>query len=428
MSDRAVQLLDLARQAGAEAAEVYQTSDFSRPVFFEANRLKQLETNASDGIALRLWKDGRPGLAVAFGPVEPAAIIQRALALADLNPSEAIDLTPARQDRPAPAGPEEVPVETLVELGKAAIARIREAYPNVICEGELQWERQTTRLVNSQGLDCCYESASLSAYLGLEWVRGDDFLGISDGEASLDTLDCDRLVEELIQRVAWASTNAPAPTGQIPVLFTDKAADSIWSVAVAALNGKRVVEGTSPWSDRRGATVSVPELTLRQQPHLGPSSCPFDDEGVPTQAFDLIRAGKVAAFFGDRTIGRQLGTGTTGNGFRPSLGRYPTPSLVNLTIDPGKQTLSGLIAGLDRAIVVDQTLGSGPDLSGEFSLNIDLGYAVERGEIRGRLKDTMIAGNAYGALKNILALGSDRRWHGSCLTPCILVGGLSAVS
>jgi PmbA protein len=39
----AEQLLELATKAGAEAAEVLESQSLSRPVFFEANRLKQLE-------------------------------------------------------------------------------------------------------------------------------------------------------------------------------------------------------------------------------------------------------------------------------------------------------------------------------------------------------------------------------------------------
>jgi len=68
--DMAEQLLELAAKSGAEAAEVYQSRSLSRPVFFEANRLKQLESAQSEGIALRLWRKGRPGLAVAYGAVE----------------------------------------------------------------------------------------------------------------------------------------------------------------------------------------------------------------------------------------------------------------------------------------------------------------------------------------------------------------------
>ena len=45
----AEQLLELALKSCAEAAEVYQSRSLSRPVFFEANRLKQLETSQSEG-------------------------------------------------------------------------------------------------------------------------------------------------------------------------------------------------------------------------------------------------------------------------------------------------------------------------------------------------------------------------------------------
>jgi len=84
-SSLAEQLLDLALRSGAEAAEVYESQSLSRPVFFEANRLKQLETSQAEGIALRLWRDGRPGLAVAYGPVDAAALVERAIALSQLG-------------------------------------------------------------------------------------------------------------------------------------------------------------------------------------------------------------------------------------------------------------------------------------------------------------------------------------------------------
>jgi PmbA protein len=72
-------------------------------------------------------------------------------------------------------------------------------------------------------------------------------------------------------------------------------------------------------------------------------------------------------------------------------------------------------------VVVDQVLGAGQSnvLAGEFSVNLDLGYLVENGEIVGRLKDTMVAGNAFDAFNNIVALGSEPEWHGSEELPAI---------
>ncbi|TVR10820.1 MAG: TldD/PmbA family protein, partial [Phormidium sp. GEM2.Bin31] len=60
-----------------------------------------------------------------------------------------------------------------------------------------------------------------------------------------------------------------------------------------------------------------------------------------------------------------------------------------------------------------------------FSVNVALGYRVEKGEVLGRVKDTMVSGNVYTALREVIRLGGDARWNGSCYTPSILVDGLS---
>jgi len=74
-------------------------------------------------------------------------------------------------------------------------------------------------------------------------------------------------------------------------------------------------------------------------------------------------------------------------------------------------------------------LGQGNPMSGEFSVNLHLGYKIENGEIVGRVKDVMLAGNTYDALKNIAAIGDTAEWAGgSLLTPPIQIGKLSVVA
>jgi PmbA protein len=420
----AEQLLELALRSGAEAAEVFQSGSMSRPVFFEANRLKQLESSQAEGVALRLWQQGRPGLAVAYGAVEPQALVDRAIAISQLNESEPIELVTAAQTQYPDVGVT-VEVSQLVEWGREAIALVREAYPDVLCAAEWECDVETTRLVNTRGLDCGYTDTTLSCYLSAEWVRGEDFLSVSDGQIQRDRLDPQSLAQEVLQRLAWAQQNVAPPTGRVPVLFTAKAADMLWDTIQAALSGKQVVERASPWSDRLGERVTSSILTVSQQPNAGPFSCPFDDEGTPTQPITFIKDGVLQLFYTDRTVGRALGSGTTGNGFRPGLGSYPTPGLFNLLIQSGFRPLSELIGSLDQGIIIDQMLGGGAGISGDFSINVDLGYRVERGEIVGRVKDTMVAGNVYTALKHLVELGNDADWNGSCYTPSMIVEGLS---
>lgn len=280
-------------------------------------------------------------------------------------------------------------------------------------------------MVNSYGLDCYYTDTTLSAFLSVEWVRGDDFLSVSDGQTQRDILQPEKIVQQILQRLDWTQENVSPPMGRVPILFTSKAADMLWSTVQAALNGKRVLERASPWCDRIDRPVMSSDLTIYQDPDSGPFSCPFDDEGTPTIPLVFIQKGVLQHFASDRTTGRLLGSGTTGNGFRPGLGSYPTPELFNLLIQPGKYALSDLIGQLDDGIIVDQMLGGGGSISGDFSINVDLGYRVKKGQAIGRVKDTMVAGNVYTALKQLIALGSDADWNGSCYTPSLIVDGLS---
>ena len=420
-------LLQLADRQGASHAEVYQVTSQSQPVFFEGNRLKQLESSQSVGTALRLWQNDRPGLAVAYGKIEPELLVDKAIALSHLNEPETIELAPAHQQIHDLTGATATVAE-LIALGEGAIEQLREEYPEIICSAELESEQESTTLVNSQGLHCQYNETGLSYYLGAELVRGEDFLGIFDGEYSKEQLNLSPTVEQIVQRLDWAKRNVKPPQGQVQVLLSANAASLLWGTVSAALNAKRVKEQSSPWSDRHLSLVVSELINLSQQPALQPYDCPFDDEGTLTQRLDLISAGILQQFYSDRTIARELNLTPTGNGFRSGLDSYPSPALVNLIVAPGTSSFSELVTQLDHGIIVDQMLGGGADISGDFSVNVDLGYRVDNGKITGRIKDTAIAGNVYQILKQVVALGNDSAWNGSCSTPSIILDGISVVS
>lgn len=419
-------VLELALKAGADVAEVFQSRLFSRPVFFEANRLKQLESAQVEGTALRLWRNGCPGLAVAHGPVDCHDLIDRALTLSTLNPPETYQLAqPSTLTYPDLGNA--VSVEQMIAWGEEAIALVREHYPETLCSVELECEAETTQLINSNGLDYHYTDTTLSLYLAVDWIRGDDFLNVSDGQTQRDTLNPKVLAEQVLQRLDWATRSSTSPSGKIPILFTAKAADMLWGTIQAALNGKQIAEQASPWSDLLGEQVIHKALTLYQDPAVGPFSCPFDDEGVPTRPITFINEGVLQIFYTDYTTGQLLGSGTTGNGFRSSLSSYPTPGLFNLLVTPGPRSFRELVCTLKEGVIVDQMLGGGAGISGEFSINVDLGFRVKDGQVIGRVKDTMVAGNVYAALKNLIELGSDGAWNGSCYTPSLVVDGLSTI-
>lgn len=419
----AEELLALTLKKGIDDAEVYQVKSYSRPVSFEANRLKQIESSQTTGIALRLWHNSRPGLVVAYGDFNSDDLIAKAIAISELNEPE----QPLLNDRATliyPHFTSEPDVKSLIEQGKNLIEHITEKYAEVIVNLDIEWETETTTLVNSQGLYCQQTDNSYGASLGVELVRDEDFLGIYDGIYSHESLDLSTMIQTILQKIQWAQKNISINSGKMPILFTPNAVVTLWETVTEALNGKKILDKSSPWSQCQGKQVIAPCFNLRQQPDLQPYNCPFDDEGTISQPFYLIEKGILKNFYTDKKTAQKLKIPNTGNGFRPSLGSYPTPDLINLVIDEGNFSFEELIKQMGDGIIIDQILGEGADISGDFSFNIDLGYRVQQGEIIGRIKDTMTAGNIYDALLNVSLLGFDRAWSGSCYTPSMVIDNL----
>jgi len=166
-------------------------------------------------------------------------------------------------------------------------------------------------------------------------------------------------------------------------------------------------------------------------------SAPYDDEGVPTTRKSLIEGGVVRQFLYDLKTAGLAGAQPTGNGFKSGLrggGFQRPPDVAPSTwlVPPGERSLEEILSGLDEALLVEQVigLGQGNVMAGEFSNNVSVGFLVRNGEIVGRVKNTMIAGNVYELLKDkLLALGDEPVWvFGLLHVPAIAVDGVSVAS
>lgn len=426
--DKAQQLLERSKQAGAESAEVYQLQTRSRIACFDANVLKQVEQRETHGLALRLWRHHRPGLAVSYGNINPDTLVQQAIALSQLNNPQRPQLISTQLHAPALNRGSAVSQEQLIDWGEDVIGTVLSDHNQCSCSAELSCESEEIYLVNSNGLECGYVDTTLRSFLTTEWIRGHDFLCIEANQTERDCLNLTALTHRIQQALQWSAVQVPAPRGAVPILFTPNATEVLWDTVQAALNGQKVVDEISPWAYQLDQVMLSPQLTLAQRPDLGPFSCPFDDEGMPSHPLQFIRNGQLQAYFTDQKYGLILGAGSTGNGFRPNLHSYPVPELINLVINPGAFSFEEMIDQMEDGLIVDQVLGETRRISGDLSFNVDLGYRVQQGEIIGRVKDTLITGNVYRALNQLIALGNDNQWNDIYYSPSLLVSGFSIVA
>jgi PmbA protein len=413
-------ILETARKAGAQQAEVYQTSQEEMPVRFEANRLKELNARHTSGVAVRVIVNGRIGFASSTRPGDVDEVVQAAIETSPFGPEAAFDF-PAPSEAPAvevfDAATEALNVDDMIQLGQVLIDAIVGVQPDILCDASVRRAAGEVTLVNTSGGRINYRATMYSAGLYGTLIRGTDMLFVGDGDASCTpALDVEAIKSTIIGQIEHARETATCRTAEMPVIFTSNGvADAIIGPLVMAFNGRLVHQGQSPLVgllgeekyDRRISLVDDATLQMR------PASRPFDPEGVASRVIPLIDRGVVRSFMYDlQTAGlaKAASTASAGRG----LTSQPAISPSSLVLEEGETPFEDLVSSVEEGLIVEELMGAGQGnvMGGDFSGNVLLGYKIERGKIVGRVKDTIVAGNVHAALSNVRAIGNKGRWVG----------------
>jgi len=433
-------LIEVLRSAQkvAKQAEVFSVSSRAMPIQFEANELKQVQTKESSSTALRIFKEGRIGFAIASGGGGWEALIDMAVETSQFG-SPANFRFPSSRDYSEvsifDSEVDEIAMERMVEIGKELIARIRGHTPDILCDVQVTKGTSSISLINSQGGEGRYDSSFFGLSLEGILVRDTDMLFVGDSESSCrpDFIGIDDLANRVIWQLEMAKKKAAVSTKLLPIIFTPNGvASALLSPLVLAFNGKTVLEGASPLKDKLGEQVFDKKLSLWDDATIayGVGSYPFDDEGVSSQLLPLVTNGVVTSFLYDLQTAALAGTQSTGNGQRVG-GGFPSPAISSLILSGGDVSFQAMVEDMKEGLIVEQLIGAdqGNLLGGDFGGNVLLGYKVENGEIVGRVKDTMIAGNVYQVLKELLGIGQEARWVGGILqTPPLYCSRVSVAT
>ncbi len=431
------QILSLARQRGAQQAEVYAVRSEETPVQFEANRLKQMNARQSSGAALRVIRDGRIGFASSTRPQEVEELVSAALETAPFGP-EARFAFPGQSAYPDveiyDPEVERVSVEHMIHLGQSLIDAVRAHQPDLLCDGSVRKSETDVSCANSNGGAFSYQGSVFSLSVGGTLVRGTDMLFVGDGDASCRPITDYSLIEKTVaEQLERCKDIAKVSTGELPVIFMpDGVASALAMPLTLAFSGKMVQQGQSPLIDSLGKQMYDPRFSAWDDATLPyrPSSRACDDEGVPSRRVPLIEGGVVRSFLYDLQTAGLAGTESTGSGER-SLSSQPTISTSSLVIDAGDATFDEMVADVKDGLAVEWLMGAGQGnvFGGDFSGNVLLGYKIEGGRIVGRVKDTVVSGNVHSALRELAGIGRERRWaNGSLYTPALYCARLSVSS
>ncbi len=408
-------LLQLIRQKG-DSGEIVALREREIPVSFERGVLQKINKKDTYGLAVRIINNGRLGFATASSP-QDHSVVQKAADICEFGdpvelnfPAEDITSVECFDDRLA-----ELTEKELIAEARRVLDLMTAYDDSIPANVSAQIRENTMEIVNTTGLEESYKKTAL--IFSLSTLSPQGFFETAKSHASTRYFTVpERWVEELVLRHQQGQNRLNIPTGKMPVIFAPETFGTLIYRLLAGIDGSNLNAGISPLDGKLEQKLFCDSFNIHEDPHRpwGIWSCPFDDEGVPTSAKEIIKDGVLKSFLYDLRQATEAGTKSTGNGFKRGLfgggiSAQPAPAASNLIIPPGTQPLADIISDLAEGLLVESVMGAhtGNIPAGEFSLNVARGYYIKNGKIQGKAIDTMVAGNIYETLTKIENYSSE---------------------
>ncbi|MBB3313165.1 PmbA protein [Rhizobium sp. BK196] len=420
---RASQLIDLAKKAGADAADAVVVRSRSQSVSVRLGKVEGTESSESDDFSLRVFVGKRVATVSANPGFDLTALAERAVAMAKVSPEDPFACL-ADENRLAKTYPDlqlldttEVSADQLREAALAAEAAAL-AVKGVTNSSGAGASAGLGGLVlaTSHGFEGSYmasrfgNSVSVIAGEGTGMERDYDF----DSRLYYAELDNPaeigrRAGERAIKRV----NPRQVPTGKgITVIFDPRVARGFVGHIAGAINGASVARKTSFLRDKMGQQVLKTGLSITDDPLIvrGPSSRPFDGEGVSGERLVMIEDGVLKHWFLSTSTANEIGgLETNGRGVRG--GTSVTPASTNLALEPGDISPEELIRSVGNGFYVTELIGQGVNMiTGEYSRGAT-GFWIENGELTFPVSEVTIASNLKDMFMRLtLANDIDRKF------------------
>lgn len=199
-------------------------------------------------------------------------------------------------------------------------------------------------------------------------------------------------------------------SGTMPMIVENRQLGRLFGPLINALNGAQIQQKNSFLIDKLGEKIVSEKLTLTDDPFIvgGRGSRLFDGEGLATKKRMVFDKGVLQNYYIDTYYGKKLVMAPTSG------------VTTNLVFETGDKDLQGLIASVEKGILVTGFNGGNSNGStGDFSYGID-GFLIENGELTVPVSEMNITGNMKTLWSNIGEIGKDVNETSSWRTPSIL--------
>lgn len=440
LSDLTDAMLLAAKNAGAEAADALATQGQSISIDVLKGGLEHAERAEGIEIGLRVMIGHRQAC-VAASDVSPetiAQIAERAVDMARIAPEDPFiglaDPDQLASDWDVAAldliedGPEPSPADLQTAATEAEAAAL--GFPG-IAQAETaaaHYSRNAIHMAASNGFSGGYERSSHGLYCVAITGTGTEMERDYAGESRIyhaDLPSAEEIGSLAAERTLARAGARKPPTGAFPVLYDERISSGLIGHLLQAANGASVARGGSWLRDKLGQQVLPDGLTITEDPHRPrvTGSKPFDAEGLPTRARDIVTDGVLSGWTLDLATARKLNMTSTASAAR-GTSAPPSPGLTNIALTQGDQSQADLLKDMGTGLMVTSLIGSSINpTTGDYSRGAS-GFWVENGEITYPVNECTIAGNLHQMLASTRP-ANDARLHLSRVVPSLLIEGLT---
>jgi PmbA protein len=379
----------------------------------------------SEGVGIRVIKDGRTGFAYA-GTLDTIAVAE---VLAEARDNVQFGTSDEFAGLAEPDGVTPVPqkfwddeLEHFLTTGKISItkeleqltlgmdSRVRVEESNYD-DGWSETAVATTTGIRESGRgNSCYVSVATLADEGDETQTG---YGFSVGDSPKE-FNLPKAAREAADRATRLLGAIKPPSKRVTVVLDPYVTAQFLGVISSTLNGESVSKGRSFFADRLGDQVADARITLVDDPTnpLAYTATDIDGEGLAARRNVLIEDGVLKKFVHSSYSARRLKTVSTGNAVRGGFAGSPGVGCIAMQLTPGTKSQNELIAEVEDGVWVQmvQGLHSGVNpISGDFSTGAS-GLLISNGQVGAPVREFTIASTLQRMLLDVVALGNDVDW------------------
>jgi PmbA protein len=430
-----------AEALGASDAEAYGAINNESEVFIENNDVKQAKSQRISSIGVRVVLDGSIGFYstndLAKSRIRDAAAM--AIKVAHASPKDRHNVLPGRSKSKSKSlrGIYDRNADSFQTLDAARMAaemlKSAKSYDSRVSvdSGNFSAQVATHALANSNGIGL-KEKASVFSWsimgMAIEGTEISSFDYQVGGSHYTKDIDVYNTATEFAQTVVKSlGTRKIEESFKGEMLLTPMAANEMIEEVVAhAINSDAVQKKSSHFAGKIGKQVATDLLTVEDDATNveGLNASSFDREGVFHRRNLVIEKGILKKFLYNTHTASKDGVRSTGNA-GGSTSSPPTVSTTNFLVKPMRSSVDTLVSEIDKGIIISRFSGNVNPVNGDFSGAVKGGRLVMNGTIKHAVKEVMVAGNVFEALRRLNGISRERKAIYGSILPYMRFDGVS---